>query len=100
MAPLVLAGLNCLEVSSKMPRKIVYSSKDEFGLGVMNLYHYRGTERIAIIKKHDDQNTITAKMIRTTIEVAKVEIGSCTHFFQLDYKVYDPLLTECWIKDV
>ena len=100
MAPVIAAGLNCLGVSSKMPRKIVYGNKDEFGLGITNLYHYQGTERIAIINKQVDQNTITGKLIRTTIEAAKIEIGSETHFFQLDYKDYSPLLTECWIKDI
>ena len=100
MAPVVTAGLNCLGVSSKMPRKIVYGNKDEFGLGITNLYHYQGTERIAILNKHVDQDTITGKMIRTTIEAAKIEIGSWKHFFQLEYKVYSTLLTDCWIKDV
>ena len=37
MAPVISAGLNCLGVSSKMPRKIVYGNKDEFGL---RLNHY------------------------------------------------------------
>ena len=100
MALVIVAGLNCLRVSSKLPKKIVYSNKYKFGLGIVNLYHYQGTERITIIKKNVDQNTMTVKMIRTTIEAAKVEIGSWTHFFQLDYKVYGPLLTEYWIKDV
>jgi len=100
MAPVISAGLNCLGVSSKMPRKIVYGNKDEFGLGIINLYHYQGTERISILNKHVDQDTITGKMLRTTIEAAKIEVGSCTHFLQLDYKVYGTLLTDSWIKDV
>ena len=63
MAPVISAGLNCLGVSSKMPRKIVYGNKDEFGLGIINLYHYQGTERISILNKYVDQNTKTGKML-------------------------------------
>ena len=63
MAPVISAGLNCLGVSSKMPRKIVYGNKDEFGLGIINLYYYQGTERISILNKHVDQDTITGKIL-------------------------------------
>ena len=62
----------------------MYGNKDEFGLGIINLYHCQGTERIALVNKHVDQNTITGRLIRTIIEAAKIEIGSDTHFFQLN----------------
>ena len=37
-------------------------------------------------------------MLQTTIEAAKIDVGSCTHFFQLDYIAYGILLTNSWIK--
>ena len=68
-----------------MPRKVVvYGNTDEFGLGVTNLYQYQGTERIDILNRHVDQDTITmVNCCVLPIEAAKIGIGSSSHFFHL-----------------
>ena len=40
------------------------------------------------MNKHADQETIIGKMLRTTTKATKIEVGSCTQFFQLDYSAY------------
>ena len=100
MAPVICTGLNQLHVSSKIPRKIVYGNDSEFGLGVTNLYHHQGTERVATIVQHLQQDSFTGKLLRTSIEAANIEIGSEHNIFQLPFATYSSFLTDCWIKDV
>jgi len=78
----------------------VYGNDSEFGLGVTNLYHHQGTERVATIVQHLQQDSFTGKLLRTSIEAAKIEIGSEQNIFQLPFATYSPFLTDCWIKDV
>ena len=89
-----------LHVSSKISRKVVYGDDSEFGLGVTNLYHHQGIEQIATIVQHIQQDSFTGKLLRTSIEAAKIEIGSAYNIFQLSFETYSPLLTYYWIKDV
>lgn len=102
MAPVIASGLNELRVSSKMPRNIVYCcDEDEYGVGIINLYHYQGTEWILTLTKHIDQNNITDKLLRTSIDATEIEIDSLTLFFELEYNKYNStILTNCWIKHV
>ena len=100
MAPVICTGLNQLHVSSKITRKIVYDNDSEFGLGVTNLYHYQGTEIVSTIVQHLQQDSFTGKLLRTSIEAAKIEIGSEHNTFQLPFATSSSFLTDCWIKYV
>ena len=81
-----LSGVNLSlwEFSSVMKMlnwiKIDYGNEDEYGLGIVNLYHYQGTKRVVPLTKHVDQDNITGKLLMTSIEAAKVEIGSTNPF--------------------
>ena len=55
--------------------RIVYDNKDEFGIGIMNLYHYQGTERIPSLNKYVDKDTITGKMIKQQLNQLRLKLG-------------------------
>ena len=94
------AGLPNGGTCRNYPRAALFGPKNEGGLGMDDLYRYQGTSRIAIIQEHLHTTTITGEMLRTSIEAAKIEIGIGRNIFELEYKKFGILLTECWIKDV
>ena len=100
MQPILQAGLNNASISRNYPRDVAFGSTDEGGLGMEDLYIHQGAERISFITEHLQETSLSAELLRTSIELAKVEIGLGCNLFQLDYAMFQSLLTECWIKDV
>jgi hypothetical protein len=100
MAPILEVGLPAMSVCRRYPRDIVYAPKEEGGLDIPNLYISQGTSRISFLQEHLGANTLSGELLRVTIEVAKVEVGIGRNLFSLDYKTYNGLLTDTWIKDV
>ena len=100
MQPILQAGLNNASISRNYPRDVVFGSVDEGGLGMEDLYIHQGAERISFITEHLQETSLSAELLKTSIELAKVEIGLGCNLFQLDYEMFHSLLTECWIKDV
>ena len=94
------AGLPKSGTCRNYPRAALFGPTEEGGLGLEDLYTYQGTSRIAILQEHINADTITGEMIRTSIEAAKIEIGVGRNIFELEFKKFGILLTECWIKDV
>jgi hypothetical protein len=42
---------------------------------------------------------MTDELLRTSIEIAKVEVGVGRNLFQLDFTKYEHILTDCWVKE-
>ena len=89
IAPVISTGLHAIWLSSKLSQTIVYNNKDKLGLGTTNIYHFQETEGISILCKHVGKNTITRKLLLESIEAAKGELGSRSHFLRLPYKKYE-----------
>ena len=100
MKPVMTAGLPNMGICRHYPRDALYGPKNEGGMGMTDIFTFQGTSRIAVIQENLNANTITGKLIRTSIEAAKVEIGIGRSIFELDYDLYKDLLTDCWIKEV
>ena len=86
-------------VMQKFPRKVVHGPTNEGGLGILDLYHQQGISRIATIQEHLAAPTIIGDLIQNSIEALKLEIGINRNIFELDFKLYGCLATECWIKE-
>ena len=100
MKPILQAGLQKSSLCSKYPRDVVFGAQDEAGIGIDDLYIHQGTERICFINEHLQEDTLSGELLRTSIELGKVELGIGRNIFQLDYNRYHSLMTDCWIKDV
>ena len=100
MAPLKEAALNKTRTSAKFPLDVVYGTLEDGGLGMTNLYTKLGITKIKKFVEHLDKDTITGKMIRTSLEALKLEIGVGRDIFTLDYDRYGPIATDCWVKSI
>ena len=100
MKPILQAGLQKSSLCLQYPRDVVFGSQDEAGIGIDDLYIHQGSERICFISEHLQEDTLSGELLRTSIELGKVELGIGRNIFQLDYKRYQSLMTHCWIKDV
>jgi hypothetical protein len=98
MAPVLEAGLQSSAICKNYPRAATYGPKDESGLNLPSLYTQQGLQQIAMIVDHLDSDDTMGDLLRTSIELAKVEMGVGRNLFSLDYKLYAPLLTDSWIK--
>lgn len=52
MKPVLDAGLPATSICHNFPRKVLYGSTDESGLGKMNLYIEQGLSKIVLIPTH------------------------------------------------
>ena len=92
----ILPNRKSLEI---FPRAVVYGPKAEKGLGLKNLYTTKGLTQIsAIVQFISNKNNITGKLLRTSIELAKVEMGTGRDMFIRNCWRYEALVTDLWIK--
>ena len=101
MTPVLEASLTKSHVNRNFPRSVVYGPTNEKGLGMKNLYTTKGLTQIsAIVQYITDNDNITGKLLRTSIELAKMELGTGRNIFTCNYWKYEALMTESWIKSV
>jgi hypothetical protein len=101
MAPLLEASLTKSHIHQNFPRDVVYGPASEKGLGYNNIYTRQGMMQISKLNQHiNDNDSITGKFIRNTIEIATIEMGIGRNIFALEYSRYANLLTDCWIKHI
>jgi hypothetical protein len=67
---------------------VIHGPKDEGGLNLPNLYTYQGLSRIELLQDHLGNGGMTDELLRTSIEIAKVEVGVGCNLFQLDFTKY------------
>jgi hypothetical protein len=56
-----------------------------------------GLHHIDTLLSKGQADSITGGLIRTSIEAAKLELGTGSTLFQTNYKKFGQLLTACWI---
>jgi hypothetical protein len=96
--PVLDAGLNKSAICKTFPKAVIHGPKEEGGLDITHLYTHQGLSRIEILHDHLGQKSMTDELLQTSIEAAKVEVGIGRNLFQLDYDLYEPIVTDCWVK--
>jgi hypothetical protein len=85
MAPILMSGLNALGMQRHLPRAVGYATLKYQGLAVPNLYVEMGIQHISLVLQETYRNSLTGKLVRMSIEAAKVEVGIiCHHRDQLE----------------
>ena len=100
MKPVLKAGLPNMGICRNFPRDVTYGPTNEGGIGLTDIYTFQGTSRIATLQENLNAKTITGNLIRTSIEAAKIELGIGRNIFDLNYDLYNHMLTDCWIKHI
>ena len=98
MAPLLTGGLPKIGCCKSMPRSLVYAPLKYQGLDIHNLYTTQGLSHIKGLLNHIWQGTTTGKLLQTSLEYAKIEVGLGGSYFNNDYEVYGHLGEDTWIK--
>ena len=75
MFPAIRTALRKSKVASNLPVGIRHGPMEDGGMGVLSLYHYQGTSRIAALVDHCMRQTPTGKQIQICIEDLLLEIG-------------------------
>ena len=90
-----------LGVNRNFPLLLRYNPPFLLGLDLHNLYVEQGLIKLLIFANHTATDTMTRKIIQTSIEHHQLEIGSFTSIFQFEYNKYcfltsPTLLTILW----
>jgi hypothetical protein len=98
MAPILMSGLNALGMQRHLPRAVVYAPLKYQGLAVPNLYVETGIQHISLVLQETYRNSPTGKLLRMSIEAAKVEVGVGGPLFMQPFERFGTLATESWVK--
>jgi hypothetical protein len=97
MAPVLSGGLPQIGICQSMARALVYAPTKYQGLGINKLYTTQGLGRVRALINHIWRDTDTGKLLRTSLEFAKLEAGVRGSLFALDYNIYGHLCEDTWI---
>ena len=98
MAPILTGGLPKIGISRSMARSLVYAPLKYQGLDLHNLYTTQGLVHLRGLMNHIWQGTETGKLLLTSLEYAKMEVGIIGSYFNKDYSVYGHLGEDIWVK--
>ena len=98
MSPILMGGLPKLGVTKSMAHALVYAPLKYQGLELHNLYTTLGLSHITGLLNHIWQRTATGKLLLTSLEYAKIELGIRGSYFNKDYSVYGHLGEDTWVK--
>ena len=97
MAPILRDGLSCSGIVRTIPRALVYGPKKYQGIGMSDLYTFQQVDHIERIQKFcNAKDHLTGQLIRHTVEVTKLEIGSNGPVFGHNYAQIGHLATKTW----
>jgi hypothetical protein len=100
MVPVLEAGLNSLQFSSKFPHAMVYDPIKSQGLGVKDPYILQGLTWLKTLLRHGNWDTVTGQLIQQSMELLQLEMGKDKPLFSDDYEMYQVMATNCWLKHV
>ena len=98
MQPILSISLPKTSISRNSPQSVLFGPVSEGGLGLDSLYYTQGAMHLEKFQLHLGTDTMTGKLIQVSLESAQLEIGIGRNLFQLEYKLYGHLLTDCWLK--
>ena len=91
----LLPRLGC---NRNFPNRLRYNSPHHLGFGLHHPSHQAAFFRIEIMLMHGGVSTITGKLIATSYEQHKLEVGTYTPLFHLNFKEYGFLTTSTWLS--
>ena len=91
MSPVLSEGLPKMGICRSMARSLVHAPTKFQGLGIYNLYTTQGLIHVKELLNHIWRKTETGKLLRTTMEFAKLEAGIRGSLFALDYELHGHL---------
>ena len=98
MSPALQAGLAKSGIQRRLPRLLVHGPIQALGLGVKSLYMTQVERHIQIILTHSQEETSTGKLLRSSLELLQLELGTIQPVLTLPWQPWSELATPCWLK--
>ena len=98
MMPAYNVILSKMGLNKKTQRIFRFVPTSLGGLGLPHLYIIQGIAHIMAMMTHCSKDTQIGLMLIAQLELSNIEIGSADHLFDIPFKEYSPLLTDCWMK--
>ena len=93
----LLPKLGC---NRNFPLQLRYNPSFLLGLDLCNPYLEQGLYKLLHLVTHGGSDTITGKLLQTSLEHHQLEIGSFSLFFHLDFNKYHFFTTPTWLTVV
>ena len=100
MAPALAAGLSRSGVCQKISRCVLYGNVELQGMGLHNIFTTMGIVQIQAIVEHTWGDSLSGKLIQTSLESLKMEVGITGSLFHKNFTLLGQLATDCWLKSV
>jgi hypothetical protein len=98
MTPALMAALPALGIQRRFSRELLYGSLAAQGLGLPFIFTSQMIAHCEACLRHGNQDTLTGRLLRGSLETLILEMGSSLPFWELDYGVWPLLMTDSWIK--
>jgi hypothetical protein len=98
MDPILMSGLPACGICCYFPRDVIYAPTKFQGVGLKNIYITMGLKQIALVSSAGQSASITGRLICTSIEATKLELGLRSSVFQSSFQKFGKLATTCWIS--
>lgn len=98
MKPILYSGLSKAGTVRYLNRRLLYGPQSHLGMAVHDMYTSAIVDHVEMLVRHGPQDTMTGKLIRATLEAAKIEIGWSGQFFDIPTEVVQLLGTQSWVK--
>lgn len=100
LRPVLRAALPSSGLVFSFPRSILYGTTKAGGLGLRNLATTQGIQHVTACLSHGHTMTLTGRLIRANIEMAKLVAGFPGSFFRLPFHWISSYVDETWILAV
>ena len=92
--------LNKSRVSTSIPNDALYGPEDEGGMKLPHIYLTQGLLHLNKCVMFIASNSITGKLLCTSLELCTLEVGIGRSIFSLDYKKFGHLPSKSWIENL
>lgn len=98
MAPALQEGLRATKIQSRLPRDLTYGPLESQGIGIVSIHTVQLIEHIQTLAQHLISDTLTGSLLRHSIEVHIIELGTKHSFWELDPLPWKAIFTKSWIR--
>ena len=94
--PMLRAAMSSSGAPQNVAKEVRQGPRLYQGLDHKPLYFTQGLRHIEALQRHGKSDSITGRLIRTSVEALKLETGSPDSLFSTDFALFGPLATSSW----
>jgi hypothetical protein len=98
MSPALMAGLPASKIQPRLPRDLVYGPISAQGLGIPFIHTTQTLKHILACLRHAHHDTLTGQLLRSSSKALILNLGSPIPVWNLEYHLWEPIVTDSWLK--